>query len=200
MTHEQIAKRNIKGAFNWIVGGYYNSLQDGYVEDLPESRDSLKDEIYEASMNNFYAPGLEVSGKAPKEMRFAGKDFCTHVIEDLLDTDSDVKEISKEAGWDKQKATWEAFVIRKTYLEGSHKGESFIYIKGGYVKDDNPSTFIFEDECYFRRSTAKSVATRYLKQQEDSIRCNRIVGQRASYEVVDVVNGHLIQDDQNRYK
>ena len=107
MTHEQIAKRNIRGAFNWIVGGYYNSLQDGYVEDLPESRDSLKDEIYEASMNNFYAPGLELSGKAPREMRFAGKDFCIHVIEDLLDTDSDVKEISKEAGWDEQKGHME---------------------------------------------------------------------------------------------
>lgn len=192
MTHEQIAKRNIRGAFNWIVGGYYNSLQDGYVEDLPESRDSLKDEIYEASMNNFYAPGLELSGKAPKEMRFAGKDFCTHVIEDLLDTDSDVKEISKEAGWDKQKTTWKAFVIRKTYLEGSHKGESFILIKGGYVKDDNTSTFIFKDECYFRKSTAKSVATRYLKQQEDSIRWNRIVDERASYEIVEVLNGHLV--------
>ena len=192
MTHEQIAKRNIKGAFNWIVGGYYNSLQDGYVEDLPESRDSLKNEIYEASMNDLYMPGLVLSGRAPKEMRFAGKDFCIHVIEDLLDTDSDVKEISKEAKWDKQKTTWKAFVIRKTYLEGSHKGESFILIKGGYVKDDNPSTFIFKDECYFRKSTAKSVVTRYLKQQEDSIRWNRIVDERAFYEVVEVVNGHLV--------
>lgn len=34
--HERIAKKNIVGAFNWIVGGYYNCIQDGYEEEISD--------------------------------------------------------------------------------------------------------------------------------------------------------------------
>lgn len=100
MTHEQIAKRNIRGAFNWIVGGYYNCIQDGYEEDLPETREDLINEIYEAAMFDKFSGHVIYDG-APKEMRFAGKEFCMKVINHLMETDEDVAEIAEVRGWDK---------------------------------------------------------------------------------------------------
>ena len=90
--HERIAKKNIVGAFNWIVGGYYNCIQDGYEEDLIN-------EIYESAMTDAYSPGHMSCGRAPKEMRFAGKEFCMKVINHLMETDGDVKEIAEVRGW-----------------------------------------------------------------------------------------------------
>ena len=87
---------------------------------------------------------------------------------------------------------WKGYVIRKTYQEGAHKGESCIYIKTGYVKTDNKKTFIFPDECYSKLSTAKGVVTRYYKQQEQDIRLGNFFNIRSSYEVVEVVNGRLV--------
>ena len=92
--HEKIAKRNIKYAINWIVGGYYNCLQDDCPEYLPESREALEEEIYESCMTNLYAPGYEGCGKAPREMRFAGEKFIRYTITEMLDNDGDVEEIA----------------------------------------------------------------------------------------------------------
>ena len=98
-SHERIAKRNIVGAFNWIVGGYYNCIQDGYEEDLPETKEDLINEIYESAMTDAYSPGHMSCGRAPKEMRFAGKEFCMKVINHLIETDEDVEEIAEVRGW-----------------------------------------------------------------------------------------------------
>lgn len=98
--HERIASRNIRHCINWIVGGYYNCLQDDTPEYLPESYDELKAEIYDSAMQNMYAPGYEGYGKAPKEMRFAGSEFIRNRIEKLLKTDEDVQEIAKYKGWE----------------------------------------------------------------------------------------------------
>lgn len=97
--HEKIAMANIHHAINWIVGGYYNCIQDGCEEYLPESRRSLEDEIYTSAMDNLYAPGYEGIGKAPKEMRFAGEKFCRAYIHWKLDRDEDVAEIAAVQGW-----------------------------------------------------------------------------------------------------
>ena len=43
--HEKIAAKNIQGAFNWLVGGWYNCLQDGYEEDIP-ALEEAKEEVY----------------------------------------------------------------------------------------------------------------------------------------------------------
>ena len=43
--HEKIAAKNIEGAFNWLVGGWYNCLQDGYEEDIP-SLEEAKETVY----------------------------------------------------------------------------------------------------------------------------------------------------------
>lgn len=89
-------------------------------------------------------------------------------------------------------AIWKGYVIRKTYQEGKHKGESYIYIRGGYVKLDSKHTFILKDQCYSTLSSVKGVITRIYKQQD------QVFSQRNSYEVVEVENGHLVYDEQNR--
>lgn len=87
---------------------------------------------------------------------------------------------------------WKGYVIRKTYQEGKHKGESYIYVRGGYVKLDSKHTFISKDECCLNERTAKSCITRYKKQDDLNIRLGKLFSPKSSYEVVEVVNGHLV--------
>lgn len=98
--HEAIAARNIHHAINWIVGGYYNCIQDHCPEYLPESREALEAEIYDSAMQNRYAPGYEGYNKAPKEMRFAGEKFCRAYIAWKLDHDDDYQEIAAFQNFD----------------------------------------------------------------------------------------------------
>ena len=95
--HEKIAARNIEGAFNWLVGGWYNCLQDGLDEDIP-SLEEAKETVYAEAMNNLYKSGGEVYGRAPKEMRFAGEEFCRELVEELFLNDGDAEEIWGEDG------------------------------------------------------------------------------------------------------
>ena len=97
--HEIIAKRNIMNAINWIVGGYYNDMQDGCLEYLPSSMQELKDEIYRDSLvHRFSTNGVQYD-RAPKEMRFAGRAFCRNFIHEELVKDSDVAEIAEIMRW-----------------------------------------------------------------------------------------------------
>ena len=89
--HEKIAARNIKAAFNFEVGGVYNAYQDG--EDIDITLEEMKDIVYDAAMNDFYGPGLYLFGCAPREMRFAGNEFCKNYIDKLFAEDADVAEI-----------------------------------------------------------------------------------------------------------
>lgn len=95
--HEKIAAKNIERAFNYFVGGWYNCLQDGYGEDIP-SLEEAKETVYAEAMNNLYKGGGEVYGRAPKEMRFAGEEFCRELIEELFLNDGDAEEIWGEDG------------------------------------------------------------------------------------------------------
>lgn len=101
--HEKIAMRNIRYAIDWIVGGYYNSLQDGYIEDLPESKENLVEEIYESAMIDAYADGAAHYGRAPREMRFAGEKFVRAYIDWRLANDEEtaelIAEIEEAARW-----------------------------------------------------------------------------------------------------
>lgn len=92
---QRIAKRNIKGAFNLIVGGYYNCVLDGDDSFKKLSREELADEkIYESALSDTYlGAGCVLYNKPMKEIRFAGKEFCYSVIESLMNKDSDVSEI-----------------------------------------------------------------------------------------------------------
>lgn len=100
--HEKIAAKNIEAAFNYIVGGYYNSIQDGWEEDVPETKQDLFDEIYTEAFTNKYGEGYCGCGKAPKEMKFAGTEFCKNYLARLFeeDLDGDLGEIAQAKGWE----------------------------------------------------------------------------------------------------
>ena len=90
--HEKIAAKNIEGAFNYLVGGWYNCLQDGCEEDIP-SLEEAKETVYAEAMESLYKDGNEIYGESPKEMRFAGEKFCRELIEELFLNDGDAEEI-----------------------------------------------------------------------------------------------------------
>lgn len=55
------------------------------------------------------------------------------------------------------------YVIRKIYTDGLHKGKSYIYIRGVYVRDEKDLATIFPEDMYKTPGTAKGAITRYLK-------------------------------------
>lgn len=89
--HEKIAARNIRNCFNFEIGGIYNSYMDGET-DFPTLEDA-KELIYYQAMHDKYTEIGCYTGCAPKEMRFAGRQFCSDYIDKLFETDPDVAEI-----------------------------------------------------------------------------------------------------------
>ena len=90
--HERIAAKNIRGAFNWEFGGVYNSFQDG--EEITLTLNQMKDIVYDAAMNDDYRHGGScILGGAPKEMRFAGAEFCRNYVDKLFEKDPDTKAV-----------------------------------------------------------------------------------------------------------
>lgn len=98
---QKIAYKNIKACFNYEVGGWYNCLQDGYEEDIPETIEQAKEIIYDGSLNCTYGEG-SCSMRAKDEVRFAGKEFINEVIDALFEKDEDIKEIAEVKGWFKK--------------------------------------------------------------------------------------------------
>lgn len=95
---EKIAYRNIKGVFNWEVGGWYNCIQDDCIEYIPDSEEEAKELIYEGSLNDFAESGHYAVGRAPREMRFAGEAFIRECIDHLFKKDEDAAAI-REVKW-----------------------------------------------------------------------------------------------------
>lgn len=96
---EIIAYRNIKGIFNWEVGGWYNCIQDNCIEYIPDTLEEAKEFVYECSLKDFSRPGMYSCGNAPKEMRFAGSEFIRSVIDHLFANDEDALEIAHVKNW-----------------------------------------------------------------------------------------------------
>ena len=96
---EKIAYRNIKGVFDWEVGGWYNCIQDGCEEYIPDTLEQAKEIIYEESLTDSAAPGHYRMNGAPREMRFAGSDFIRSAIDHLFSTDEDALEIADTKSW-----------------------------------------------------------------------------------------------------
>lgn len=96
---ERIAFKNVKGVFDWEVGGWYNCIQDGYEEDIPDTEADAKEIIYRDSMNDAARPGIYMTGRAPKEMRFAGEKFIRACIDYLFEKDDDVAAIREVKKW-----------------------------------------------------------------------------------------------------
>ena len=97
---ERIAYRNIKGVFDWEVGGWYNCIQDGEPEYIPDTFGEAVAQIYEQAMNDYAENGWYRTGRAPREMRFAGKEFIEECLLHFFRTDGDAAEIAEEKEWD----------------------------------------------------------------------------------------------------
>ena len=96
---EKIALRNIKDVFNWEVGGWFNCIQDDCPEYIPDTYEEAFATVYEESLNDTARNGYFGTGKAPREMRFAGEKFIEECLVHLFKTDDDVKEIAAAKGW-----------------------------------------------------------------------------------------------------
>ena len=91
--------RNVRHAVNYIVGGYYNCIQDNTLEYLPKSLQDLIDEIYESSVNNEYDVGYCGYGRKTRT-RLSSKEAIVKYIKELLRDEGDVMAIAEEQGWD----------------------------------------------------------------------------------------------------
>ena len=96
---EKIAYRNIKGIFDWEIGGWYNCLQDDMEECIPDTLAEAMDIIYNEAMTDKAENGCYFHFKAPKEVHLAGRDFAMKVIDRLMVTDEDAMEIASVKGW-----------------------------------------------------------------------------------------------------
>lgn len=86
---ERIAKKNLKNAYNWRVGETENGVLDGDVtqEEFQNwMKNDALEEIYYEAITTLYT-GDSVGGEAPKEMRFAGKEFCYKYLINLFKKD-----------------------------------------------------------------------------------------------------------------
>lgn len=86
---EKIAKKNIENAYNWIVGGYENSVVDGEMtqEEFNEwINNKAFDEVFSEAMDTGY--GLEsAGGKAPAAMKRVRKSICKEYLLSLFKAD-----------------------------------------------------------------------------------------------------------------
>jgi len=106
--NKKIARRNATKAYNFIVGGLENTLSD-YDEDSDEYKNAVRilhtndgsiellDWVYNECMTCEFDDGYcGCAGSAPKEMRFATKEFIYDVIENLMKKDGYWNERSDE--------------------------------------------------------------------------------------------------------
>ena len=86
---EKIAKKNIKNAYDWIVGENENAVQDGTMtleEFMKWVQTEALDYIYHESITTTYGSDY-AGGPALTEMRFAGKEFCYDYLKRLFKND-----------------------------------------------------------------------------------------------------------------
>jgi hypothetical protein len=86
---ELIAKKQLKNAYNWIVGGNENAVSDGEMtnEEFNEwIQNEALDEVYSEAITTQYHEDA-CGGNAPSEMRFAGRDFCYNYLKRLFKND-----------------------------------------------------------------------------------------------------------------
>lgn len=83
--HQKIAAKNLKNAYNWNVGSYENSVQDGELEEMPPVEQLFNMVLAEAK-GSLYEDGY-AGGKAPISMRLAGDKFLRETLKDLFEAD-----------------------------------------------------------------------------------------------------------------
>lgn len=88
-NHQKGALENLKGAYDFVVGGIENDLADGNLMDMP-SVEVMFEQVYDEAMNSRYGMvgGLFVSGgEVPICMKFAGKAFIREQLAKLFRKD-----------------------------------------------------------------------------------------------------------------
>ena len=115
-AHEKAAYKAIKKEFNWLVGGWYNCFQDGYEDEIPALQEAM-DSVYEEAMSN-----------SPKEIRFAGEEFCRGIVEKLFNTDEDAEELWGEDGVVETK--------EDTGMKNTEREEAKAYILKNYTSKE----------------------------------------------------------------
>lgn len=81
--HQKIAAKQVKYAIDYIVGGLENSVQDGYLDEMPSKADMVED-VYSEMMNCSFGPGSCHSGRPVEEVKFAGTEFIKFYINHRL--------------------------------------------------------------------------------------------------------------------
>ena len=84
--HAAVAKKQLEDAYNWIVGGYINTVQDGEAETMPPVEDMF-DEVMEEATTHLYGKGMCSQKPAPAAMRFVGKRFLIDTLTVLFQQD-----------------------------------------------------------------------------------------------------------------
>lgn len=102
-THQKIATEQLQNAYDWIVGGYINTVQDGEAEEMPPVEDMF-DEVMEEATTHKYGKGMCSQKPAPAAMNFAGKKFLVDTLVEIFEKDGyEVPNCCRNAPEKKQK-------------------------------------------------------------------------------------------------
>lgn len=102
--HQKVAAEQLDNTYNWIVGGYYNSVQDGEAEEMPPVEDMF-DEVMEEATTHLYGKGMCSQKPAPAAMNFAGKKFLIETLVALFEAEGfEVPNCCKKVPEKKQRA------------------------------------------------------------------------------------------------
>lgn len=84
--HQKVAADQLSNAYDWIVGGYMNGVQDGDLEEMPPVEDLFTEVLAEATAH-LYGKGMCSQKPAPAAMQFAGRKFVRETLADLFKAD-----------------------------------------------------------------------------------------------------------------
>ena len=102
--HQKVAAEQLENAYNWIVGGYYNTIQDGEAEEMPPVEDMF-DEVMEEATTHLYGKGMCSQKPAPAAVNFAGKKFLIETLVTLFEAEGfEVPNCCKKVPEKKQRA------------------------------------------------------------------------------------------------
>ena len=138
---EKRAWKEVKNAFNWVVGGYENSVCDGQMEEMP-TYEAIVEEIYWTVMNCTTTEGHQ-SGKPCDEVRFAGKDFIMECIQHLMEKGDFQYEVKHEEKKDEEQP--EQAKAPKMYISIVRDKKNLRTAKFEIVKIETSSKKVAED-------------------------------------------------------
>ena len=84
--HQKVAADQLSNAYDWIVGGYMNGVQDGDLEEMPPVEDLFTEVLAEATAH-LYGKGVCSQKPAPAAMQFAGRKFIRETLAGLFQAD-----------------------------------------------------------------------------------------------------------------